>query len=122
MADTPKILYVVDDEEDICTFLFIWFKQKGYNVKTFSNSKDLYVGYEKQIPDLILLDVNLKGEDGRVICKQLKSQMSFAAPVLLFSANPANGDNYKQYEASDFINKPFSLKEISNLVASYISC
>ena len=119
MANT---LFIIDDEEDIRFSLSIWFKRIGYDVKTFSNSEELLKGYEKDIPNLILLDVNLNGEDGREICKHLKHDLSLSAPILLFSANPANGENYKQYEASDFISKPFSLAEIANIIASHISC
>ena len=114
-------LFIIDDEEDIRFSLYIWFKKMGYDVKTFSNSIELFKGCETEIPNLILLDVNLNGEDGREICRQLKSKPSFTVPVLLFSANPANGENYKQYAASDFISKPFSLTEISNIIASYIN-
>lgn len=118
MANT---LFIIDDDEDIRFSLSIWFKKMGYDVKTFSNLQELLQGYEKEIPNLILLDVNLNGEDGRQICKYLKSELSLAALVLLFSANPANGEDYKQYEASDFISKPFSLTEISNVIASHIN-
>ncbi len=114
-------LYIIDDEEDILISLFIWFRRIGYDVKTFSNSKDLLATFNKRKPDLILLDVNLKGEDGREICKFYKDEMHFEAPILLFSANPLNGENYKQYEADGFIDKPFSLTEISKIVAAHIS-
>ncbi len=115
-------LFIIDDEEDIRFSLSIWFRKIGYDVKTFSNSEELLKGCEKETPNLILLDVNLNGEDGREICKYVKKELSFPVPVLLFSANPANGENYKQYEASDFISKPFSLMEISNIIASHIIC
>ena len=118
MADT---LYIIDDEEDILFSLFIWFKKIGYEVKTFSNSKDLLKNFGQQQPDLILLDVNLNGEDGREVCKVLKTELRCHAPVLLFSANPYNGENYKQCKAAGFINKPFTLTEISKVIASHIT-
>ncbi len=115
-----NIIYIIDDEADILFSLSYWFTKTGYDVETFLNSKDLLDTLADKKPDLVLLDVNLNGEDGREICRHIKKAYNLSIPVILFSANPANGENFKQCEAVDFINKPFSLVEMSKIIAHHL--
>ena len=77
-------LFIVDDDYDILLSLGIWFKKMGYDVSTFENSKTMFSGLKEAVPDLILLDINLQGEDGRDICRKLKSESDINCPVILF--------------------------------------
>ncbi len=66
-------------------------------------------------PDVILLDISLNGADGRVICKQVKTNRETEKiHVLLFSAHYGMKQTVYESFADDFIEKPFDL---SNLVA-----
>lgn len=113
-------LFIVDDDYDILLSLKIWFSKKGFEVKVFQQSKTLYDALYQDKPDLILLDVNLNGEDGREICKRLKTELILNRPVILFSANAFTLENYRDNYADGILHKPFSLQEIHCLINSYI--
>lgn len=114
-------LFIVDDDFDILLSLKIWFSKKGFDVQIFEQSKSLFEALYKTelLPDLILLDVNLRGEDGRDICKKIKQEF-IKRPVILFSANIHALENFEENCADGFLHKPFSLQEIHNLINSHI--
>lgn len=113
-------LFIVDDDYDILLSLKIWFTKKGFDVKVFQHSKPLFEELYKTVPDLILLDVNLNGEDGRDICKRIKKEFIINRPVILFSANANALNNYEESQADGCLHKPFSLHQIHSLISSYM--
>ena len=115
-----ETLYIVDDEEDMLQTLEFYFQKAGYDVKTFTKSKDMLETLASNKPDLILMDVNLRRNDGRTICRLIKDKYGVEAPVILCSANPAFETEYADYHADGFISKPFSFEEISKKIASYL--
>ncbi len=115
-----KQLFIVDDDYDILLSLKIWFTKKGFSVKVFQQSQPLYDALKQSKPDLILMDVNLNGEDGREICKRIKNEFIINLPVILFSANIHALDNYKDACADDILHKPFSLNQIHSLISSHL--
>jgi two-component system OmpR family response regulator len=114
------LLYIVDDEEDMLQTLEFYFQKAGYEVKTFTKSKDMMESLETQKPNLILMDVNLRRNDGRTICKVIKRKYDSTTPIILFSGNADLETEYKECNADGFINKPFSLEEISKVIASHL--
>ncbi len=113
-------LFVVDDDEDILFVLQYWLRSEGFDVECFNRSKPLFEAINTTIPHIILLDVNLHGEDGREICKRLKQDSQLDCPVILCSANPMMKLNYKECLANDFIDKPFDLNQLRDRIVSYI--
>lgn len=116
-----KKLFIVDDDEDILISLNYWFTKRGYEVMIFFDSKTLLPALAKGPPDLLLLDVNLKGEDGRDICKHIKINFKPTFPIILFSANPNVAEHHKDYCADAFVEKPFDLIGITKKIERYIS-
>lgn len=114
-------LFIVDDDYDILLSLSMWFKRMGYEVDTFENSRTLFSALQQTNPDLILLDINLQGEDGRDICKQIKTTTGAACPVILFSANYPALEGYKDRFADGILHKPFDLQEALQMVKSHIN-
>jgi len=114
------LLYIVDDEEDMLQTLEFYFQKTGYEVKTFTKSKDMMEALETRKPDLILMDVNLRRNDGRTMCKVIKRKYDNTMPVILFSGNAEMETEYKECNADAFISKPFSLEDISKLIASHL--
>ncbi len=115
-----KTLFIVDDDEDILISLQFWFIHKGYLVSIFSHSTFLHKALLKTAPDVILMDVNLGGEDGRKICKMLKEEHLIHCPVILFSANPDNLKKFEEWLADGVIEKPFELKRLTETIGSYL--
>jgi two-component system OmpR family response regulator len=114
-------ILILDDEEDILTILKLWFKRKGYRVHVFTDSKAMCQSFEKCSPDLVLLDINLKGEDGREVCKTIRKELQYNKPVLHFSAYYDITESSIYPCADGFIAKPLDLEELTTTVNSFIS-
>ena len=107
-----KIL-VVDDDLDILSVMEILLSMKGFEVMINSRGENTFPKIDAFKPDLILLDVLISGYDGRVICKQLKSDAKTKhIPVIMFSAHPSAASTISDYGADDFISKPFDLDNL----------
>ncbi|MBE3561243.1 MAG: response regulator [Ktedonobacteraceae bacterium] len=113
-----KIL-VVDDDEDIVEVMQIVLQTEGYEVIT-SPDGDYLTHYSQGLPDLILLDVLLKGQNGSEICRRLKSDARTASiPVIMLSAHTETEKLADISGADDFLEKPFDVDELLGKVASY---
>ncbi len=117
-----KILIVVDDKDllDICQALLT---DKGFEVTTDLNWEKGFKYVTDFQPQLILLDVFLSGIDGLDICKQLKAnQQTRDIPIIIFSAYPRIAQKViYEYNADDFIAKPFEVEDLVYKVHSVLS-
>ena len=76
---------------------------------------------EFERPDLFLLDKQLSGVDGMEICRFLKAQdWTRDIPVIIVSASPNLDQQAKAAGADDFVEKPFQMKVMLDLLKKYI--
>ena len=116
-----KIL-VVDDDLDILVVMEILLSMKGFEVDVTAKWENTFEKIRTFQPNLILLDVLISGNDGRTICKQLKSQHDTKdIPIIMFSAHPSAAATIREYGADDFIAKPFDVKDLLAKVNSQLS-
>jgi len=109
-----KKILVVDDDIDILTVVQLVLETNGFEVVAISNWQQIFAQIETFKPDLILLDVSLGTQDGRNLCKQLKSDNTTKhISVILFSANHNVEKSVTECLADSFISKPF---DINNLI------
>lgn len=111
----PKLITIVDDEEDILELLSVNLKKNGYNVQTYGNASDLFKQINKKIPDLMILDIMLPDMDGYDICKKVKNDPVLkSVPIIMLSAKSEETDKIIGLElgADDYVTKPFSPKEL----------
>ncbi len=102
-----KRVLVVDDSEAILEVIKITLELAGYEVAT-SLTGECFQQMENDLPDLILLDVSLSGEDGREMCRRLKdNETSRHIPVILISARDSMWKRVDGFGANDFLAKPF---------------
>ena len=112
-----KKIFVVDDDEEILEVVQLALAIDNYHVKAVTKWEEINEVLGSFLPDLVLLDISLSGADGRDICKKLKTSAAHMhIPVILFSANPEMGREYKNYGAHDFIAKPFELMHLLDTV------
>ncbi|MEO5649432.1 MAG: response regulator [Ginsengibacter sp.] len=115
-----KIL-VIDDDLDILSVMEILLSMRGYKVEVTAKGENTFPKIETFKPDLILLDVLISGYDGRVICKQLKSnEETKHIPVIMFSAHPGAAATIADYGANDFISKPFDVDHLLKKVSEQL--
>lgn len=116
-----KRILVVDDEEGILKLIQAILEDEGYSVQTGLDGRCLQ-NLQGDLPDLILLDIMLGGEDGRDLCAQLKQREETRhIPVILCSAY-FRGDIITYLAgASTFLPKPFDIDDLINTIARYTS-
>ena len=108
-----KIL-VIDDDIDILSVMEILLTMKGFEVEVAARGDTTFPKIKTFKPDIILLDVLISGQDGRTICRKLKSNNETRhIPVIMFSAHPGAAASIAEYGADDFIAKPF---DVANLL------
>jgi len=105
-----KVL-IVEDYPELRDFFKLLLELNKFEVKTAATGAELNSVLDTFIPDLILLDVMLGGENGRDICKQLK-QTHKDIFIILISANHKLLVDYKECDADDVIEKPFNIDEV----------
>ncbi|MEO4052731.1 response regulator transcription factor [Solibacillus sp. CAU 1738] len=114
-----KIL-IVDDNEDIISFLKPALEVEGYIVDYALNGKEA-LGKTKEEFDIILLDVGLPDIDGFTVCEEIKQVNS--CPVIFLTAKGLEQERVKGFLVGgvDYIVKPFSLKELMLRVKVHIN-
>jgi len=78
---------------------------------------------QKQLPDLILLDINMPGMDGYEVCGKLKSDENTAhIPVIFLTAEPDSASKQKGFElgAVDYVTKPINQETLKDSVRSQL--
>jgi DNA-binding response OmpR family regulator len=112
-TNMSKIL-VVDDDIDILSVMEILLTMKGFEVEVIAKGDHTFPKIETFKPDIILLDVLISGQDGRTICRKLKSNSETRhIPIIMFSAHPGAAATIAEFGADDFIAKPF---DVANLL------
>ena len=109
------MIYCVEDERNIRELLIYTLETTGFSAKGVSNGKELRALLKEELPDLILLDIMLPGEDGYSILERLKaSQETKNIPVIMVTAKEAEFDKVRGLEAGadDYITKPFDMEEV----------
>ncbi|MFZ2055718.1 MAG: response regulator transcription factor [Candidatus Aminicenantales bacterium] len=110
-----KFIAVVDDEPDIVELITLHLKKAGFKSEGFFEARSFLDSLEKQLPDLVLLDLMLPDIDGLEVCKLLRRKEEWESiPVIMVTARGEEGDKVLGLElgADDYITKPFSAKEL----------
>ena len=110
-------LLVVDDENDICDFVKSFFKDRGFNVFTALNGEEALTMAKKERPDLVLLDIKMKGMDGLAVLKHIK-ELDRSIKVIMVTALEDQDKVHEAYKlgACDYITKPLILDYLEQAV------
>ena len=109
------LIYIVEDDANICEIEAIALKNSGHTVETFENGRSFYDKLSVNRPDLIILDIMLPDEDGLEILRKIRSKPDTRRiPVILISAKSTELDRVRGLEigAYDYITKPFGVMEL----------
>ncbi len=117
------LIYIVEDDENIREIENIALKNSGYQVEIFAFAKDFAKALEKQIPDLLLLDIMLPDADGLQIVKELRTKaVTKNLPIIMVTAKTAEIDKVKGLDmgADDYLTKPFGIMELISRVKALL--
>jgi two-component system cell cycle response regulator DivK len=105
-----KIL-VVDDNEDNRQILIDLLSSAGYEIVSATNGLDAVALAQRELPRLVLMDIQLPGIDGYEATRRIKATPALATvPVIAVTSYALAGDDRKAAEAGcdDYVSKPFS--------------
>lgn len=109
------IIHIIDDDEITIKVLSHTLGHKGYTVSYSMTGETALEHIEGNVPDLILLDINMPGMDGYDVCRLLKKDTRWQhIPVIFITSSHQTSELIMGFEAGavDFISKPFNLPEL----------
>ena len=122
---TKKVL-IVDDEEDIRTYLNSLFINNGYDTEMAADGEEAFRKVKEFGPDVITLDIIMPNQSGVGFYRNLKKSDAYSGiPVIIVSAITG----YKDFFARDrgglpkpqeFVEKPFSTEDLLSKVGAYL--
>ena len=113
------LIYIVEDDDNIRELEAFAMKNSGYDTQCFASSKAFYQGVTKAVPDQILLEIMLPGDDGLTILSKLRDDPATEKiPVIIISAKTTELDRVKGLDlgADDYLCKPFGVMELVSRV------
>ena len=115
----PKVM-VVEDEPALVDALEYGLSAEGFDVVTTSDGEESLRLFDRERPDLILLDLMLPGLSGTEICKRIRA--TSAVPIIMLTARDSEIDKVVGLEvgADDYVTKPFSMRELAARVRAVL--
>jgi DNA-binding response OmpR family regulator len=116
----PVRVIVVDDEPDLREMIAAYLGKYGFIVAGAGDGRELDARLSGEPPDLLILDVNLPGEDGFAIARRVRARS--AVPILMLTAAGDTVDRVVGLElgADDYVTKPFDLRELRARIQSVL--
>jgi putative two-component system response regulator len=121
--DKARIL-VVEDDPYILPMIVMMLTNFGFSVLPFTNGPEALEAVQKEIPDLILLDISMPGMDGYQVCEKLKLSPDHKdIPVIFMSGMNTMEDKIKGFKVGgvDYISKPYNSDEVHARVKTHLN-
>lgn len=116
-----KSIFIFDDDTDILELCRILLSRKGYTVYTSNSCNDVVEQVIARQPGVILMDNKIPDTGGIAAVQALKNDgRTSALPVIFFSANTNVKELSEQAGADRFLQKPFDILSLENMVAQSI--
>ncbi len=105
-------ILIVEDDRDISTLVARYLSQNGMRTSTARDGREMDRILRERSFDLIVLDLNLPGEDGFSICRRLC--LTTQMPIIMLTARSEDIDRIIGLEmgADDYLGKPFNPREL----------
>jgi two-component system sensor histidine kinase/response regulator len=110
-----KKILVIDDEEWLREMIQLALRQRGYEVVEAANGADGIEKARRELPDLILCDINMEKVDGYLTLSSLRNEASTAAIPFILMTGLANNDGMRhgmELGADDYLPKPFTTEAL----------
>ena len=117
------MIYLVEDDDSIRELVLYTLHTTGFEAEGFRNAADFWQALEKELPQLVLLDIMLPDEDGLHILKRLRAGAETAdLPVMMLTAKSSEHDRVVGLDsgADDYMPKPFGMMELVSRVRALL--
>lgn len=112
MSNSKQSILVCDDEPEIREMLNEYLTMRGYSVTEASNAGELRETLGLADIDLILLDINMPGEDGLSVLRSLSGDTAPAVIMLTAASDVVDRIIGLEFGADDYLGKPVDLREL----------
>ena len=105
-------ILVVEDDRNISDLIRMYLEKEGFEVRSAYDGGKAIEEYDKQAPDMVLLDIMLPVVDGWGVCAHIREKGK--TPIIMLTAKSDVGDRITGLEmgADDYVVKPFDAKEV----------
>jgi CheY-like chemotaxis protein len=121
---TPsQLILVVDDNDAGLELVRFVLEIEGFQVETAGSSAEVLRRLKVHTPDLILMDVQLPGQDGLALTRQLKTDPATAhIPIVALTAHAMDGDREQALAAgcSGYVTKPINTRTFGDEVRDFL--
>lgn len=117
------MIYCVEDDLSVREIEVYTLRSTGFEAMGFENGEDFFRALEECVPELVILDVMLPGEDGTAILKRLRSSDRLSKlPIIMATAKGTEYDRILGLDlgADDYLVKPFSMLEMVSRVRAVL--
>jgi len=111
LQNSAKIL-VVDDDPNVFELIKLYADMEGFQVVGVNNGDLALSAFDKENPDVIILDLMLPGTDGMTLCRKFREMRM--VPIIMLTARGEEADRILGLEmgADDYVSKPFSPRKL----------
>lgn len=117
-----KILCIEDNSTNMLLVSRV-VEAEGHDLVRAEDGETAVAQLEKEVPDLILLDVNLPGMNGLDLARRIRDEMNFAdVPIIAVTANVLVGDKERCLAAgcNDYLPKPLDIRRLREIMREYL--
>ncbi|MGZ6390866.1 MAG: response regulator transcription factor, partial [Ktedonobacterales bacterium] len=107
-----KVILVAEDEASLRDFILRNLRVRGFEVVEAGNGLEAMAQWEREQPDLLVLDIMMPRMDGLEVCKRVREQST--VPIIVLTALDAESDKVAALDlgADDYLTKPFGVEEL----------
>lgn len=117
------MIYCVEDDASIRDLMIYTLNASGFQAVGFPDGKDFFEALHNEIPQLVILDIMLPGEDGISILKKLRAASATAElPIIMATAKGTEYDKVIGLDlgADDYLTKPFGMMEMVSRIKAVL--
>lgn len=117
------MIYCVEDDASIRDLMIYTLNASGFQAVGFPDGKDFFEALHNEIPQLVILDIMLPGEDGISILKKLRATSATAElPIIMATAKGTEYDKVIGLDlgADDYLTKPFGMMEMVSRIKAVL--
>lgn len=107
-----KLIYIADDEINICNIIKSFLVKEGFEVETFNDGRAIFEAFNSKQADMLVIDVMMPEIDGFSLCSSIRQKSS--VPIIIVSAKDTEPDKIAGLTlgGDDYLTKPFSPMEL----------